>query len=115
MSNSRSNSIENQATYTAGPSNDASFGVAPNNGALRYAMSRSLAKTQQQDEDNMPSSTVRAYGRKQEEFSAWARRTFTDEPELMRDIVSGVKLNYFLHEQVIFCLNVSFNNKTSLY
>ena len=68
MSNSRYNSTQNSANNIAGPSNVSGSADYSNNGALRYAMSRSLAKTTQQDEENMPLSTLRAYGRKQDEF-----------------------------------------------
>ena len=119
MSNSRYNSTQNSANNIAGPSNVPDSAVSSNNGALRYAMSRSLAKTTQQDEDNMPASTLRAYGRKQDEFSKWAKKTFVDEPEMMRDIVSGVKLNYFLHEEVnvvisIFTIKWAFANSIKI-
>lgn len=68
--------------------------------SVQYNMARSLTLTAQEKLACRPESTRKAYASKANEFVKWANKTFVEENELERSIISGTKLNYFLRDQV---------------
>ncbi|KAI8636523.1 transcriptional activator of glycolytic enzymes-domain-containing protein [Parasitella parasitica] len=68
---------------------------------VQYDMVKAVEDTTRAAEETRPLATKKAYQAKSKEFEEWAKKTFLNEPFEQRTIVSGEKLNYFLHKVVI--------------
>ncbi|KAI8646571.1 transcriptional activator of glycolytic enzymes-domain-containing protein [Parasitella parasitica] len=68
---------------------------------VQYDMVKAVEDTTRAAEEIRPLATKKAYRAKSKEFEEWAKKTFLNEPFEQRSIVSGEKLNYFLHKVVI--------------